>query len=232
MPEEAQATDPVLLEQAEEFAVDIANLLNATMCDDAPIKAVVAQGGRILVGAYDDQYAHIPIPLQVDGVRHVDLKVHHQCRWDFTGAFLAVEESTISVLPARARDPLVRFHYERTRPWASAHLHVHAERDLMGFLLAGRHPSKSPTFRSLHLPVGGRRFRPSIEDIVEFVIEEFHVTTKQDWRDHVEQRRQKWREIQIAAAIRDLLRADPDRLHGDLHDVIDRAYEDVTRPSE
>jgi hypothetical protein len=166
MPEEAQPTDPVLQEHAEQFAADVANLLNATVCDDAPITAVVQQG-RVLVGAYDDRYAHIPIPLQVDRVRRLDLKIHHQCSWDLTGAFLAVEESSISVLPARERDPLVRFHYERNRGWAPAHLHVHAERDLIGFLLAGRDPSKSPTFRSLHLPVGGRRFRPSIEDVAE-----------------------------------------------------------------
>lgn len=229
MTDNAQAIDPTLLEEAEAFAPDIADLLNATVCEDVPIQAIVGQQGQVLVGAYDQSLRHLAIPLHVRETRRIDLKIHHQCSWDFTGKFLAVEESAIAVLRARERDPLIRFHYERRRAWAPAHVHVHAQRDVVGFLLAGRDPSKPPTFRSLHLPVGGRRFRPSIEDVIEFAIEEFGITARRNWRDHVRDRRQEWREIQLAAALRDVLRADPDRLRAHLHDIVDRAHDEVMR---
>lgn len=222
-------TDPALLRAAEQFGADVADLLNGTITDDAPIEAVVVERGHVLVGAYDDRLRHVPIPLSADGIRLVDLKIHHQCSWDFTGSFLAVEESSIAVLPAKERDPLIRFHYERQRGWASAHVHAHAERDLIGFLLAGRDPSKAPRLRSLHIPVGGRRFRPSIEDIIEFVVEEFGITTKAGWRDRIADQRQTWEEVQLSAAVRDVLRADPERLRAYLHQVVDRAYQDVIR---
>lgn len=220
--------DPELLSKAEEFADEVAAVLNGTIAVDAPVRAAVV-GSACQVAPYTaDDERTVDLPLYIREEHWLDLRVRFLCRWDFTGQFLAVKESTFAVIRARERDPLIRFHYQGDRQWAAAHIHVHAERDVVGFLLS-RRKAKARTFRSLHLPVGGKRFRPSLEDVIEFIVEEFEVDTRPGWREQVEEGRLRWKNIQLRAAIRDMLRPDPEGMKAELHRLIDRAYEDVTR---
>jgi hypothetical protein len=60
----------------------------------------------------------------------------------------------------------------------------------------------------LHLPVGGRRFRPALEDVIEFLITEKLAEPRAGWREVLDQRRREWERIQLKAAVRnDLLAA-------------------------
>jgi hypothetical protein len=54
----------------------------------------------------------------------------------------------------------------------------------------------------LHLPVGGRRFRPTLEDVIEFLVIEKLAEPRAGWRDVLDQRRREWERIQLKAAIR------------------------------
>ena len=54
----------------------------------------------------------------------------------------------------------------------------------------------------LHLPVGGRRFRPSLEDLIEFCILEDLVTPRRDWQDELNASRDRFRIQQLKAAVR------------------------------
>lgn len=56
---------------------------------------------------------------------------------------------------------------------------------------------------SLHLPVGGDRFRPCLEDVIEFLVVECRFATKEGWRAAVEAGREQWRRTQIRTAVRD-----------------------------
>jgi hypothetical protein len=56
--------------------------------------------------------------------------------------------------------------------------------------------------RDLHFPVGGLRFRPTLEDVIEFVIHEEMVIPREGWEDAVKEHRARWTELQVKAAAR------------------------------
>lgn len=55
----------------------------------------------------------------------------------------------------------------------------------------------------IHFPVGGSRFRPSLEDVLEMLIDEFGVDSPSDFRENLRKGRIDWRQIQLKAAVRD-----------------------------
>jgi hypothetical protein len=54
----------------------------------------------------------------------------------------------------------------------------------------------------IHLPVGGRRFRPALEDVLEALIDERIVSGSPIWRDVLNESRDEFRRRQLKAAIR------------------------------
>lgn len=55
----------------------------------------------------------------------------------------------------------------------------------------------------LHLPMGGPRFRPALEDVLHMAVEEFGIDHEPGWVDSIEDGREDWRRIQTRAAVRD-----------------------------
>jgi hypothetical protein len=58
----------------------------------------------------------------------------------------------------------------------------------------------------LHFPVGGPRFRPALEDVLEMLIEEFGVKpvgSVRAARNALEDGRERWRLKQVATVVRD-----------------------------
>lgn len=105
------------------------------------------------------------------------------------------------------KDVLLHYDYERDKPddYPDAHLQVCATSntwEAIGVRLDG---SERPLER-MHLPVGGKRFRPILEDIVEFLITEKLAQPKSGWEEAVAVGRERFRRIQLRAAIR----RDPD----------------------
>jgi hypothetical protein len=56
---------------------------------------------------------------------------------------------------------------------------------------------------ALHLPVGGKRFRPCLEDLVEMLIVEELTVGRPGWQEAIEEHRSRFRRIQLMAAVRD-----------------------------
>ena len=56
---------------------------------------------------------------------------------------------------------------------------------------------------SLHLPVGGDRFRPCLEDVIEFLVVECRFDCQGGWRAPSEAGRERWRRMQTRTAVRD-----------------------------
>jgi hypothetical protein len=54
----------------------------------------------------------------------------------------------------------------------------------------------------LHLPVGGRRFRPSLEDVIEFLIVERIASPRDGWEAALNASRDAFLERQLRAAVR------------------------------
>ncbi len=97
------------------------------------------------------------------------------------------------------------FHYDYNRvpvnEYPCAHFQVAGQSSSLATVLADSSVA-SKSLRDLHFPVGGRRFRPTIEDVVEFLIIEELVDARPGWEDAVAERREDWKEIQLKAAVR------------------------------
>lgn len=214
--------DDELRAYTERFADEVADLLTCTVADNPPIAAEVA-GPRVVVAPYSPDGTETDVPLTIEGEPRLDLRVRYRCTWDFERKFLAVEDSAFSLTLPGLREPLVRVEYQRSRSYAAAHVQVHAESTALGFLFACKGDQTPGKVQALHLPVGGKRFRPCLEDVIEFAYEDLGVDMKQGWRERVEEGRAGWRQIQLAAALRDIVRRDPDAVSDELLEAVTAA---------
>jgi hypothetical protein len=222
-------TDDPLLAVAQNFADEVADLLDKTITQDAPMRAQVVDD-RVDVAALSDVGESVAMPLTIEGQHRLDLRVRFGCTFDFTGQFLAIEQSEFALVLPTVRQPVVRFDYVRERAWGSAHVQLHAESSAVGYLRA--HARKPSEVWRLHLPVGGRRFRPSVEDVIEFAVHEFGVDTQQGWEDRVLEGRSRWRRLQVKGAIRDVIKDDPATAPDELKETIEAAEQAIAQGSD
>lgn len=159
------------------------------------------------------------ISLDVEGQPHLRLIVDLKCVWNSTAQYLGVRDSTFELRLRGTTEPLLRYDYLRDAGVGipAAHINVHAHRDEMVMALIGsgpRHKGKSrikalddkktPKLSKLHLPVGGHRFRPSLEDVLEMVVKEFGIDVRDSsYRTALEAGRARFRRRQLASAIGD-----------------------------
>jgi hypothetical protein len=182
--------------EVERFAEDVGQLLHAVF-SDAPTPVAERRGVRYVVEPE-------PVPLTVNGDHLADLSIIQWFCLDSDGEYLAVEKSTFSLAAAGTREPLIRWEFERdahTKP--HAHVHVHAERGAMTHLLSRSGHTSPASLWSVHVPVGGARFRPCLEDVVQFLVVECRFDKKNDWRAAVDRGRESWRRLQLRTAVRD-----------------------------
>lgn len=55
----------------------------------------------------------------------------------------------------------------------------------------------------IHFPTGGHRFRPTLEDVLQIIEEEFGASPGPTWREVLHSNRVQWRRHQTGAAVRD-----------------------------
>lgn len=159
----------------------------------------------------DDVVGHIPISINSEQI--LSLLVIHDCCLDGSGTFLATDKTVIKLFFDKVADPLIRFEYVRnSREPPGAHIQVHAHRDEMAYLLRlsesgrpgrGLTRRKLPKLSEMHLPVGGHRMRPALEDVLLFLKREFDIDTQRGWRPILEERLREWRLVQVKSAVRD-----------------------------
>ncbi|MCK1813295.1 hypothetical protein MTQ13_03235 [Streptomyces sp. XM4011] len=208
-------TEATLDGLASEFADKLTALTRGVLGDDAPrFHAIeLVEDKRVRVQPIEDDRVVRDIPVTVGGVHRIDLRVSYDCCWDGASRFLAADKSEFKVFYKNVPDPLFRFEYERKASvLPGAHIHVHAHRDEVAYLLrlsdAGRPGSKLrrdrlPRSSELHLPVGGHRMRPSLEDVFLFLVREFAIDTAVGWEKVLGEHVQDWRITQLKAAVRD-----------------------------
>ncbi|MBV9144090.1 MAG: hypothetical protein JO115_24760 [Pseudonocardiales bacterium] len=116
------------------------------------------------------------------------------------------------------RHPLLRLDFDRSMHSApGCHWNVHAERCAMTNLLVRNNPDHSGELSKLHLPVGGARMRPCLEDLLQLLVEEFLFDAMPGALQAIENGRVKWRRRQLAAMVRD----DPEEAVRVLRDELD-----------
>jgi len=167
---------------------------------DPPVE-ILRREDRFVVGAPGQK----TLPLYVAGEQLASLKVSVACRMDSVGRYMAVEESAFALLAALDRTPVLRVHYYRSpRGKPSAHLHVHGHRGALSHLLSRAGHDTPHDISSLHIPVGGSRFRPCLEDFLQFLVQECRFDSVPGWQQAVEDGRERWRCLQVAAIVRDV----------------------------
>ena len=120
-----------------------------------------------------DPMAGIPITL---GARPPTgyLSLSYRLAADVDRRYLMVESSFMGLfLDAELEEPVLHYDYERNKGdgYPEAHLQVCASSGAWDALCAATRGDARPLER-LHLPVGGRRFRPTLEDLVDFLLTE------------------------------------------------------------
>lgn len=199
-----------LVRHAQEFADTMTRTIRAVTprCDGFE---ATHSNNRLVVRQCPDK----GIVLTFNGQPLLVLKAEFYCEWNRENQFLAVQSSTIKVLTSASTQPLFRYEYLRDpNNVPSAHLHVHAHRDAMTYVMTKvgrttRRPQRRggkdgiPALQDLHFPLGGHRFRPALEDILEMLIDEFNVDHERGARDVLAEARAAWRMTQTKAAVRD-----------------------------
>jgi hypothetical protein len=166
---------PALEKQAADFASTIQRALNTTICHDAKIQAVViAKPGHVHVGHGLTKASPLetrPMPIGIGkGKPRGWMDLSYRLCLDDVGQYLTVVSSFVAVF-ADEDGKLCLFHvdYERDKGhgYPDAHLQVYGESAALDAWQPGQRG-----LHKLHFPVGGRRYRPTLEDVIEFLIAE------------------------------------------------------------
>lgn len=205
---------PTLGQQAVIFAKELTNTVQAVSPECAPFEAKALSGGpRFTVS----QTPAEGVPLRVRGKPLLSLTARYACTYDGADRFLAVDSSEISIFAGMQAhgEPLIRYEYLRAaRDVPAAHIQVHGHRDALSHVLAragtatnrGKRRAKGddiPRMSGLHLPLGGHRFRPCLEDVLEMLLDEFGIDGAKGAREALHKGRVRWRKTQTASAVRD-----------------------------
>jgi hypothetical protein len=193
---------------AREFGQELQDLLDSVLPrrwsspeSDRQVRVLVGEKGRYVIRLAS---SNGQVMLMRNNEPVAGLRVEFRCTHDSAQDYLAVQRSTFELLSAADRTPLLRLDYDRAaHSVPSAHWNVHAERGAMSHLLARTNPDHAGVLSKLHLPVGGSRMRPSIEDFLEMIVREFRIDTRSNAIQHIEDGRERWRLKQAAVVARD-----------------------------
>lgn len=193
-----------LLDRATEFGDNTTRFL--TECfPDSPVMELTTKGSRASLTPAGQTDKRGGVPLLANGRRLAWLRIDFLCRLDATAEFLAIDKSKIWVVAEVDSTPIFRFEYLYDTDWVPhSHIQVHGERAALAYLLSQTGHDKPHSMSALHLPTGGARFRPNLEDIAQFLIVDCKFDALGTWRAAVERDRAEWRRIQTRAACRAL----------------------------
>lgn len=216
----ASASQAEFERQALEFARDVSATTRSVLGEATEPFQARGVSYDVKANVVVRQDSRRGLELTVDSVPVLRLKASLSCTWDHRQAYLAVEKSRFEVLALADSEPLFRVDYLRSPEGTvpSAHLQVHAHRDAVSHAMTicgqgsrrskrrGRSAEQArriPRLAQLHFPLGGHRFRPCIEDILEMLVDEFGVASEPGALQAIAAGRARWRRNQLGAAVRD-----------------------------
>ncbi len=206
--------------EAEAFAARLLDLLSAVIPEEgSPLNIVVRPNpasNRVMIGPTitgtgknPTQFDGIPLRRSVDPIDSpppLELRLSFSLTLNDTATHMAVHSSVFGLDvgpdPQRSVRPVFRVEYVRNpKSVPAAHIHFHAESSELGWIY-GTSGSALRRFDSIHFPVGGRRFRPTIEDVLIMLDREeiFTDWKTPEWRSIVEQSRDESESRQAGAA--------------------------------
>jgi hypothetical protein len=198
--------------ESRRFANDLQSLLNNTVCkgvsltsiitEDDPTRAVV--GYRITKRTFADIRA-IPITIS-NRPPKLYLGLSMRLAPDRERRYLMVVSSVTIVATAKDVEDeaniLLHSDYERDKGDGYPEAHMHLQASSGAWDSVRRLDGTDPFLHELHLPVGGRRFRPILEDLIDFLVYERLVHTHPQCGKTIVDRRDAFYEKQLRAAVR------------------------------
>lgn len=209
-----------LEDQAAKFARELTDTVRFVVGPGCPefIALAVPESGAFAI----QQTPATGIVLSNDDGPLLRLSVEYHCIWDGYKKFLAVEKSSVHVfVEPGGTNPLFRYEFDArtTDRLPSAHIHFHGQHSDLEKAMGDcgtstprakkRSNGKSKVLLSdLHFPVGGARFRPALEDVMQMLIEEFGIRphgglSVGNAYSHLAEARERWRRMQVATCVRD-----------------------------
>jgi hypothetical protein len=200
-------------QQCAEFAGILQDVVDGTL-SVGPRFGVLAARHTRLIAPFDesgDKPVMLPLVRACDDAERPNLflRVTFTCVMDAEGEYMAVSASTFGLFVKspmlRRPRPFVRLEYVRdAHPGVpSAHVQLHATSAELAWIhgSAGRPYTEMP---ELHFPIGGRRFRPSLEDFLIFLHREglFTDWANPAWRTVLNASQAGWEEKQARATVR------------------------------
>lgn len=198
-----------LEKQIRGFAQELQRCLNRTVADGISLSSVLQDDGKVGWIGYritreapgDSQ----PIPLTLSRAPAVLwLRLLHTLVLDDESRHLTVTKSGYEVWADEAGEHTL-FHYDYVRgakKWPEAHVQVAGENERLNEVFAARGRTSHASLPRLHFPVGPRRYRPTLEDVVEFLIAEEFADSRDGWQEAVDEGREAFHVRQLRAAVR------------------------------
>lgn len=212
-------SDPDLFaREATDFAEAMSSTVRSTFGPSvADFEAVVSDERDGLPAAFVRQAGNEGIHLACGGTAILTMQVRIRLTPDGSQRHLRVVMSKFDVTPFGGTEPIFRYEYERgmeTGRLPAAHVQFHGRHKQLerSMTAAGRARSRStsrkssrPNLADLHFPLGGTRFRPCFEDVLEMLIKEFRVDVpdRKAALQALGEARSTWRQRQLRAAVRD-----------------------------
>jgi len=183
-----------------QFADDLQMLIRGTLGTKRAVRAV-RYADRVVVRP--GSIKPVPVSLARDGRLAARLMFSYDITPDSSGNFPSVTNSKVRIDSPATNRPVLRYEFiKEANRSPTAHWHVHGESTELGRILGGS-PSVRTSLSNLHLPVGGSRFRPGLEDVIELLITELRFDHASQWRQNLHRGREAWRSTQLAVAVRD-----------------------------
>jgi hypothetical protein len=199
------ATDP-LGSFARRFAKQTQDLLNKTVCTGAIIKPVISEPGTVIVAPnlQRSRLESAPIPVrQGAGKPYCWLDLTYTFCLDDSNEWPMVKSSFFAIRAADTdKTPLCHFDYERDKSggYPEAHVQVYGTSPA---LQAWTGEVKDKPLNKFHIPVGGRRYRPILEDVIDFLaVEGLIPELPNGAAEIIAKGREQFNVIQLRSAIR------------------------------
>jgi hypothetical protein len=197
--------------KAGEFASRVNHTVKAFLGCDDDVMHVDASGARVVVKTVQAE----GLTLTVGGEPLFRLGAKYYCELNQANTYLAVEQSIFTVFHFARTEPILRYDFIR-KPKSdipSAHINMHSESAALIQAMNDAGTNKRTQRRragttraraaQLHLPLGGPRFRPALEDVLEMLVVELAIDCANGWRQSLREGRSLWRDTQLRAAIAD-----------------------------
>lgn len=195
-------------QQAEAFAERMTTLVRSTFTEDADIRAVHLDlpvdtflvGNRIppSPSTTAETVRTLRGKRMPTGVPFVEIAANWRFVPSSTGEWLKTDWSGFALWVDDS--PFIRLEVDPNKGghdvWLAAHIQVTGESHFLGYLL-GLQGKKRRRLSSLHLPVGGFRYRPCLEDFIEFAIDEGLIPGNDGWQQVLNDTREEYRRAQL-----------------------------------